>query len=121
MVLYLNYDMFVFKISIAEKPYTGLLSIINSILDPIGFISLVTISGTILHCELVAPGCHLDELLTEEHLRRWICSLQSVNNFGVPRMSVATSISLARHLDVHVFSDTSDMHVAAVAYMCIFK
>ncbi|XP_052688921.1 uncharacterized protein LOC128167316 [Crassostrea angulata] len=96
----LNCDMFVFKISNAEKPYTrrGLLSTMNSIFDPMGFISPVTISGKILHRELVSPGCHWDEPLTEEHLRRWriwIDSLQSVNNFRVPRMIVATSISLA--------------------------
>ncbi|XP_052704714.1 uncharacterized protein LOC128180620 [Crassostrea angulata] len=69
----LNCDMFVFKISNAETPYTrrGLLSTMNRIFDPMGFISPVTISGKILHRELVSPGCHWDEPLTEEHLRRW--------------------------------------------------
>ncbi|XP_052706713.1 uncharacterized protein LOC128182142 [Crassostrea angulata] len=118
----LNCDMFVFKISNAEKPYTrrGLLSTMNSIFDPMGFISPVTISGKILHRELVSPGCHWDEPLTEEHLRRWriwIDSLQSVNNFRVPRMIVATSISLAHQVDVHVFSDASEHAIAAVAYL----
>lgn len=74
----------------------------------------------ILHRELISPGCHWDKPLTEEHLRRWqiwIDSLQSVNNFRVPRMIVATSISLARQLDVHVFSDASEHAIAAVAYL----
>nr|XP_034331661.1 uncharacterized protein LOC117690928 [Crassostrea gigas] len=118
----LNCDMFVFKISNAEQPYTrrGLLSTMNSIFDPMGFISPVTISGKILHFELVSPGCHWDEPLTEEHLRRWriwIDSLQSVNNIRVPRMIVATSISLAHQVDVHVFSDASEHAIAAVAYL----
>lgn len=47
MLWNLNCDMFVFKFSNAGKPYTrrGLLSTMNSIFDPMGFISPVTISG----------------------------------------------------------------------------
>ncbi|XP_061193749.1 uncharacterized protein LOC133201979 [Saccostrea echinata] len=69
----LNSDMFVFKISNVEKPCTrrGLLSTLNSVFDPVGFISPATISGKILHRELVPPGCDWDEPLSEEHVKKW--------------------------------------------------
>ncbi|XP_061185011.1 uncharacterized protein LOC133193026 [Saccostrea echinata] len=118
----LNSDMFVFKISNAEKPCTrrGFLSTLNSVFDPVGFISPATISGKILHRELVPPGCDWDEPLSEEHVKKWqnwLDSLHSINDYRVPRMIVSTSISQAHCLDVHVFSDASEHAVSAVAYL----
>ncbi|XP_062603438.1 uncharacterized protein LOC134265202 [Saccostrea cucullata] len=118
----LNSDMFVFKISNTEKPCTrrGLLSTLNSVFDPVGFISPVTISGKILHRELVPSGCDWDEPLSEDHVKKWqtwLDSLHSINDYRVPRMIVSTSVSQAHCLDVHVFSDASEHAVAAVAYL----
>ena len=53
----------------SEKPATrrGLLSTMNSIFDPLGFISLIAISGNILLREVVPPGTDWDEPLSTEH------------------------------------------------------
>lgn len=55
------------------------------------------------------------------HLRRrrwriWVDALQYVNNFGGTQISVVTSKYLARHVDVHVFSDASEGSIAALAF-----
>lgn len=43
----LKSDMFMFKINIKEKPFTrcGVLSVVNSMYDTLGFVASVTIQG----------------------------------------------------------------------------
>ncbi|XP_055997881.1 uncharacterized protein LOC130047275 [Ostrea edulis] len=92
----------------------------NSLFDPLGFISLVTISGKILQRELVPSGSDWDEPLSNDNInkwRSWLDALQSMNGYHVPRMIVPTSVSTAHHVDVHVFSDASEQAIAAVAYL----
>lgn len=44
-------------------------------------------------------------------------SLQSIDNFGVSRMIVSTSISRVCRLDVNGFLDASEYMIAVVAYL----
>jgi hypothetical protein len=62
-------DKFIFRLNDDEKPATrrGLLSAINSIFDPLGFISPIVISGKILLRQVVPPGTDWDEPLSTEH------------------------------------------------------
>ncbi|XP_055997103.1 uncharacterized protein LOC130047012 [Ostrea edulis] len=122
MIWDLNKDMFMFQIADNEKPLTkrGLLSTMNSLFDPLGFISPVTISGKILQRELVPSGSDWNEPLSNDNInqwRSWLDALQSMNGYHVPRMIVPTSVSTAHHVDVHVFSDASEQVIAAVAYL----
>jgi hypothetical protein len=66
-------DTFVFKVPKDEKPFTrrGLLSTVNSLFDPIGFISPITISAKILLRECAPEGIDWDQPLPTEHLHRW--------------------------------------------------
>ncbi|XP_048771134.2 uncharacterized protein LOC125677163 [Ostrea edulis] len=122
MVWDLNKYMFVIQIADNEKPLTKrvLLSTVDSLFDPLGFISPVTISGKILQRELVPSGSDWDEPLPNDNInkwRSWLDALQSMNGYHVPRMIVPTSVSTAHHVDVHVFSDASVLAIAAVAYL----
>lgn len=49
----------------------GLLSVVNSLFDPIGFISPNTISGKILLRECILEGVDWDESLPAENLHKW--------------------------------------------------
>ncbi|XP_062593375.1 uncharacterized protein LOC134254852 [Saccostrea cucullata] len=77
----LNDDTFRFTIPAEEKPFTrlGILSHVNSLFDPLGFIAPITLSGKILLREVTSTGADLDKPLQSEHLQKWtewISSLQ---------------------------------------------
>jgi hypothetical protein len=106
-------DTFLFKVPKDEKPFTrrGLLSTVNSLFDPIGFISPITISGKILHRECAPEGIDWDQPLSTKHLHRskaWQSSLQGLSDIPIPRMLSRTSVSLAKVTEVHIFSDASE-------------
>ena len=46
----LDNDTFTFQVQMTEKPYTrrGMLAVVNSIYDPVGFLSPITLKGKLL-------------------------------------------------------------------------
>ncbi len=61
-------DTFTFKVSVNDKPFTrrGVLSIINSLFDPLGFVAPVTIQGRFLLQKLSIEGTDWDAPLPRE-------------------------------------------------------
>ncbi|XP_056009145.1 uncharacterized protein LOC125668071 [Ostrea edulis] len=118
----LKNDTFVFMVPTDEKPFTrrGLLSTVNSLFDPIGFISPITISGKILLRECTPEGVDWDEPLPENNIlkwKEWQSSLRCLSDIAIPRMMSHTSVSLAQTSEVHIFSDASEKAIAASAYL----
>ena len=118
----LNDDCFVFSVIEDDKPYTrrGLLSTVNSLFDPVGFIAPITISGKILLRDVTPSGTDWDEPLSDLHQKKWkewLVSLHALRDIKIPRMCVPLSLSLAKMYEVHIFSDASELAIAAVAYM----
>ena len=118
----LKNDTFVFTVPAEEKPFTrrGLLSTVNSLFDPIGFISPITISGKILLRECTPEGSDWDEPLPENNLHKWKewqSSLHCLSDIAIPRMMSHTSVSLTQRSEVHIFSDASEKAIAAAAYL----
>ncbi|CAC5421663.1 unnamed protein product [Mytilus coruscus] len=116
----LHSDNFVFRVNNDIKPITqrGLLSSINSLFDPLGFVSPIVISGNILLREVVPPGTDWDEQLSSEHDDRWnlwIESLRSLGNFEIPRMITPELVSTAHHLEIHIFCDAYKQAISSVA------
>ena len=66
-------DAFIFKIPPGEKPSTrrGILSTINSLFDPLGFLAPVTIQGTILLRDITVDTKDWDQPLPEEVKHHW--------------------------------------------------
>jgi hypothetical protein len=73
----LHSDKLIFRWNDNEKPATrrGLLSTINSTLDPLGFVSPIIISGKILLREVVPPGTDWDEPPSTDHAVKWRLNL----------------------------------------------
>lgn len=120
----LNKDMFVFRLNPDDKPAfrRGMLSIINSIFDPIGFLSPVVIGGRIMLREF--GDATWDELLPESLQNKWNAwkgSLVSVEQFTIPRMFTATPLSKQTHFKIHIFSDASEKAIAAVGFLQVFS
>ncbi|XP_062585397.1 uncharacterized protein LOC134247072 [Saccostrea cucullata] len=118
----LNDDTFRFTIPAEEKPFTrrGLLSHVNSLFDPLGFIAPITLSGKILLREVTSTGTDWDTPLQSEHLQKWtewISSLQILKDVTIPRMLSHVSISIAKTVEVHIFCDASEKAIAASAYL----
>ncbi|XP_073432940.1 uncharacterized protein [Dendrobates tinctorius] len=83
-------DTFTIQVSPCDKPFTkrGVLSVINSIYDPLGFVASITIQGKILLRQLTAENTDWDApLLTQKQQRweTWKKSLKFLEQLQVPR------------------------------------
>jgi hypothetical protein len=123
----LETDTFTFKVSEGNKPFTrrGVLSVINSLFDPLGIVSPVIIKGKML---LRTMSAHLknrqfgdwDEPLPEEHNPAWMewCqSLSSLQHLKIPRSYTLTPLAETNSIELHVFCDASIHGIAAVCYL----
>ncbi len=115
-------DTFTFKVSVNDKPFTrrGVLSIINSLFDPLGLVAPVTIQGRFLLRELSIEGLDWDEPLPQEKCGEWETwrhSLKDLQNLHIPRPYTPNSHSEANHKEICVFSDASTKAIGAVAYL----
>lgn len=115
-------DSFVFRAPLQDKPYTrrGVLSTVNSLYDPLGFVAPVTVQGKHLLRELTAEGYDWDTPLSEDKRRQWDdwkTSLHALHDLRIARSYAPMSLREARCKELHVFSDASTKAVAAVAYL----
>ncbi|XP_052818526.1 uncharacterized protein LOC128244575 [Mya arenaria] len=118
----LKKDAFIFNIEMENKPFTrrGVLSMVNSIYDPLGFIAPITISGKILLREATPSGVDWDAPLPPNHEMRWLewkQSLQNTETIAIPRAYTTISFSTAKKSSVNIFSDASEVAIAAVSYL----
>ncbi|XP_061182344.1 uncharacterized protein LOC133190668 [Saccostrea echinata] len=118
----LRSNCFVFQKPDADVPFTrrGILSRVNSIFDPIGFLSPVTICGKMILREMCTGSPSWDDPLLEEYrdrLESWSKSLDQLSSLHIPRMFVPQSLSLASDPQLLIFSDASETAIAAAAYL----
>nr|XP_024655484.1 uncharacterized protein LOC101465727 [Maylandia zebra] len=118
----LSKDRFTFEVSDESKPFTrrGVLSTINSLYDPLGFVAPVTIQGKSILRELKAENGDWDAPLPpemEESWTQWKDSLKDLPNMTIPRAYTDISPSTAAKKELCVFSDASTKAIAAVAYL----
>lgn len=118
----LNSDTFVFCAPGAERTFTkrGLLAMVNSVFDPIGFLAPFTVSGKLLLRETCSEKTGWDDPLPQklqEPWKIWKDTLCDLDGYEVPRMYGQTSLSLAEEPLVHIYSDASENAIAATAYI----
>ncbi len=79
----LDTDCFNFHIQKDRRPYTrrGLLSVINSLYDPLGFVAPITVQGKVLLRELTVNAADWDASLPVNKQKVW----------GVERFSAGTA------------------------------
>ncbi|MES9882784.1 MAG: hypothetical protein ABW185_18100 [Sedimenticola sp.] len=118
----INSDSFTFRVSREQKPYSrrGLLSTVNSLFDPLGFVAPVTIHGKLILRDLVSEGQDWDEPLPtdcEQQWTDWRNSLSLLEYLHIPRTYSSSSLSDCTRKEIHIFSDASEKAIAAVAYL----
>ena len=124
-------DDFVIRCNVPERPFTkrGVLSTNNSMYDPFGFVSPVTLSGRLLQCSLI-PSKHdnptiaslgWDYPIPSEHLplwQKWKSSLSSMDGLvTIPRSYIPKNFSPVTNQTLHVFSDASNEGTGHVSYI----
>ncbi|XP_052810470.1 uncharacterized protein LOC128238519 [Mya arenaria] len=118
----LNHDCFLFPSQVQDKPLSkrGILSTINSIFDPIGFLAPFILEGRLILRDVVSSDVGWDEPLTPEVETKWYRWLNSMNDLEcvrVPRSLFTVSLSDMRELELQIFSDASEKAISAVAYV----
>ncbi|XP_068741884.1 uncharacterized protein [Montipora capricornis] len=115
-------DTFKFKASQSGKPPTkrGVLSIVSSLFDPLGFLSPFVFSAKILLQELWRDKLPWDRQIPEPYLsqwQRWLEELPRVITIGISRCYKVQSLRNSSTVQLHNFADASRRGYAAVSYL----
>ena len=115
-------DEFGFKIKVNDKPPTrrGILSIVSSVYDPLGFVSLFVLPAKILMQELCRRNLGWDDPIHVDHLIRWKIwqeELPKLEQFSIPRCFKPPGFGEVISSQLHHFSDASRRGYGAVSYL----
>ena len=123
-------DSFLIHVDIQERPFTkrGVLSIVNSIFDPLGIVSPIGLEGKLIMRAIMSPSnkpagdqvYDWDDPLPATHLERWKnwkSQLVALNQLQVPRGFISKSFGETQHRELHVFSDASEEAIGHVIYV----
>ncbi|XP_061170295.1 uncharacterized protein LOC133179596 [Saccostrea echinata] len=118
----LETDTFFFEVMTKDKSFTrrGILSCINSIFDPLGFLAPVVIQGKNILRNLVLGTKEWDEPLSEDQLdtwRHWRDSLIKLEDLHISRNYFPESLKRCKEKRIHVFCDASEFAIAAAGYI----
>ncbi|XP_065074719.1 uncharacterized protein LOC135698602 [Ochlerotatus camptorhynchus] len=125
-------DVFTFALQLREnlQPYLSgderptkriVLSIVMSLFDPLGLLTMFTIHGKMLIQDLWRTGCEWDESIDDESFekwQRWTALLPDIERVKIPRHYFGGGESLDyESLQLHVFVDASAGAYGCVAYL----
>ena len=131
----LGSDSFTFRVTPPERPFTrrGVLSVINSVYDPLGLAAPVVINGKQLLQKLVVMGKKTgsqsvplgwDDPLPEKLMnqwQRWKEDLINLESVSVPRCYRPKEVKGIKRAELHAFGDASQDAVAAAVYLRLFS
>lgn len=118
----LDLDCFTFKVEPSSRPLTrrGILATINSLFDPLGFVAPVSVVGKLILRLLMSFAKSWDEPVppdVESKFLSWRDSLKDLSEIQIPRSYFKVSVDMLSNLELHVFSDASELAISAVAYV----
>ena len=123
-------DVFVIDVKIPNREFTkrGVLSVINSLYDPLGFVAPVALAGRLLQRTFLPPKgkgdpnvkkCDWDDVLPDEYLaswESWKASLSQLSSIAVPRCIIPNDFIEPKR-EMHVFADASDNAIGYAIYL----
>jgi len=115
-------DTFKFQAVQAGKPSTehGVLSVVSSLFDPLGFLSPFVFSAKILLQDLWRYKIPWDQEIPEPYLsqlQRWLEELPHVVTINIPRCYKSQFSLTPSTIQLHNFADASRCGYAAVSYL----
>ena len=121
MVWELEWDTFTFEVDSEGRPYTrGVLSTVNSIYDPTGFLAPIVVRGKLFLGSMISDSSGWDDPLPIylkkkwEHLKN---SLKHLEKLHLRRTFCQCSFQQAHQKTVLIFADASEKAIAAVAHL----
>ena len=116
-----EFDTFKFRITVKDKPVTrrGILSVVSSIYDPLGFAAPFTLNAKKLLQDLCKEEkLGWDELPDAYRMRweKWRNELPLLKRLTVPRCVKPTDFGEVESRQIHIFSDASTVGYGSVAY-----
>ncbi|XP_028418032.1 uncharacterized protein LOC114542779 [Dendronephthya gigantea] len=117
-------DTFGFAIVIKDRPATkrGILSIVSSIYDPLGFVAPYILSAKLILQELCRLKLDWDDKIPDENLKHWqawLHDLPQLENLAVERCFKPATMNDIKSTQLHHFSDASQQGYGAVSYIRI--
>ena len=115
-------DKFQYIISLKNKPETrrGILSIVSSVYDPLGFVSPFILRAKMILHQLCRKKLAWDDPVPEEELqcwKQWLAELQTLQEFSVDRCFKPETFGKPCVTELHHFSDASEGGYGAVSYI----
>jgi len=115
-------DTFKFKMNIKDNPCTrrGVLSIVCSVYDPLGFLAPFTLTAKLLLQELCRTRCGWDDPLPSNLQKQWslwLKELERIADFEVNRCLKPTGLDQLTNIQLHHFSDASTLGFGTVTYL----
>lgn len=117
-------DQFKFKVDIKDRPHTrrGLLSLVSSIYDPLGFLAPVILPAKRLLQELCRLKSGWDEELPDHIIKkwkRWLSDLKHLDGFGVNRCIKTKHFGPPVSAQLHHFADASEDAYGTASYVVL--
>lgn len=115
-------DTFSYRIATKDKPPTrrGILSIVSSVYDPLGFVSPAILPAKAILQDLCQKGLGWDDEIPESERKRWeswLEDLPKLEGFTVPRCFKPSDFSEVKRRELHHFADASTQGYGAVSYL----
>ena len=115
-------DTFRFKISVRERPATrrGILSIMSSVFDPLGFIAPAILPVKQMLQDLCREKIGWDDPIPEEYIckwKKWLFELPGLDKFSIDRCIKPKNFGQVVRCEAHYFSDASETAYGAVGYL----
>ena len=117
-------DTFGYKISLKEKPFTrqGILSVVSSIYDPLGFVAPFILPAKCLLQNLCRKGLGWDDIVSNEDIttwQGWLSDLPKLESLKVYRCFKPPDFGDITTCQIHHFADASQIAYGAVSYLRI--
>ena len=115
-------DTFGFKMAVQERPFTrqGILSMVSSVYDPIGFLAPFSLPIKLMMQHLCKLSYSWDDHLPENYQLQWIGwlkDLKRLSTFNVPRCIKPKGFGQLVSAQLHHFSDASEDGYGTVSYL----
>ena len=115
-------DQFGFKIIVKERPLTrrGILSIVSSIYDPLGFAAPFIFQAKLFLQDLCRKKLDWDDVISEEDQKRWetwLNDLPKLEKVAINRCLKPAKFGEITSCQIHNFSDASQVGYGAVTYL----
>ena len=115
-------DCFTYKINPKDKPSTrrGLLSIVSSVYDPLGYASPCVLQAKLILQELTRQKLGWDEPIPDEEAQKWkswLDELPKMEEFEINRCVKPHDFGKVTDYQLHNFADASEVAYGAVSYL----